>query len=216
MISLNLKQRIFTSLVLLFIFFLVLNFNFVLVYTLILLGIFSILEFLSITKKMLINKYLEITSNILFISYIFLFCFMFYYLSSFALIKLVLFIILLTCIASDLGGYCFGKIFKGPKLTKLSPKKTYSGAFGSILFSSFALSILIYLYTKNFDFIIILVGVFISIACQVGDLFFSFLKIKAKLKYTGNILTGHGGVLDRIDGLLFGIPIGLLSFIIFS
>ena len=213
MISLNLKQRIFTSLVLLFIFFLFLNFNFVLVYTLILLGIFSILEFLSITKKMLINKYLEITSNILFISYIFLFCFMFYYLSSFALIKLVLYNITQ---ASDLGGYCFGKIFKGPKLTKLSPKKTYSGAFGSILFSSFALSILIYLYTKNFDFIIILVGVFISIACQVGDLFFSFLKRKAKLKDTGNILPGHGGVLDRIDGLLFGIPIGLLSFIIFS
>lgn len=215
MISANLKQRIYTSLVLLLIFILVLNSNLILAYILILIGIYSILEFLSITKKIFIKKYFEITSDIFFISYIFSFCFMFYFLSSFAQIKLILYSILLTCIASDIGGFCFGKIFKGPKLTKISPKKTYAGAFGSIIFSLFSLPILIFFYTEKFDFKIIFVAILISIASQIGDLFFSFLKRKAKLKDTGNILPGHGGVLDRLDGLLLGIPIGFLSLVIF-
>ena len=107
---------------------------------------------------------------------------MFYFLSSFALIKLILYSLLFTCIASDIGGFCFGKIIKGPKLTKISPKKTYSGAFGSILFSSFALPTLIYFYTNNFNFKIILVGILVSIACQIGDLFFFIFKKKSKIK----------------------------------
>tara|TARA_Y200000002_G_C22511935_1_gene591702 strand:+ start:188 stop:838 length:651 start_codon:yes stop_codon:yes gene_type:complete len=215
MISANLKQRIYTSLLLLLLVFLVLNFNIILVYTLILIGVYSALEFLSISKKIFINKFLEIVSNIFFISYIFLFCFMFYFLSSFALIKLILYSLLFACIASDIGGFCFGKIFKGPKITKISPNKTYSGAFGSILFSSITLTTLIFFYTGDFDLKIILVGILVSIGCQIGDLFFSLLKRKAKLKDTGNILPGHGGVLDRLDGLLIGIPTGLLSLIIF-
>ena len=215
MISINLKKRIYTSLVLFFLIFMILNFNSILLYTLILIGIYSILEFLNIVKKIFINKFYTIITNIFFILYIFLFCFIFYFSSSFPLLKIIIFSTLFTCIGSDIGGFIFVKIFKGPKLTKISPKKTYSGAFGSILFSSFLLPTLIFFYTKVFDIKIIFIGVITSIACQLGDLFISFLKRKAKLKDTGNILPGHGGMLDRVDSLLLGIPIGLLSLILF-
>jgi len=215
MISINLKKRIYTSLVLFCLIFMILNFNSILLYTLILIGIYSILEFLNIVKKIFINKFYTIITNIFFILYIFLFCFIFYFASSFPLLKIIIFSTLFTCIGSDIGGFIFGKIFKGPKLTKISPKKTYSGAFGSILFSSFLLPTLIFFYTKVFDIKIIFIGVITSIACQLGDLFISFLKRKAKLKDTGNILPGHGGMLDRVDSLLLGIPIGLLSLILF-
>ena len=215
MISINLKKRIYTSLVLFCLIFMILNFNSILLYTLILIGIYSILEFLNIVKKIFINKFYTIITNIFFILYIFLFCFIFYFSSSFPLLRIIIFSTLFTCIGSDIGGFIFGKIFKGPKLTKISPKKTYSGAFGSILFSSFLLPTLIFFYTKVFDIKIIFIGVITSIACQLGDLFISFLKRKAKLKDTGNILPGHGGMLDRVDSLLLGIPIGLLSLILF-
>ena len=215
MISINLKKRIYTSLVLFCLIFMILNFNSILLYTLILIGIYSILEFLNIVKKIFINKFYTIITNIFFILYIFLFCFIFYFASSFPLLKIIIFSTLFTCIGSDIGGFIFGKIFKGPKLTKISPKKTYSGAFGSILFSSFLLPTLIFFYTKVFDIKSIFIGAMTSIACQLGDLFISFLKRKAKLKDTGNILPGHGGVLDRVDSLLLGIPIGLLSLILF-
>ena len=58
--------------------------------------------------------------------------------------------------------------------------------------------------------LIILLTISISFICQLGDLFISFLKRKAKIKDTGNILPGHGGVLDRIDGILFALPIGII------
>ena len=114
---------------------------------------------------------------------------------------------------SDVGGFIFGRILKGPKLTKISPKKTISGAIGSFVLSIIFLTTITYL-TKNFDLKIVLIGILISLGCQLGDLFFSFLKRKSLLKDTGNLLPGHGGVLDRIDGMLLGIPIGLLIFLI--
>ena len=123
--------------------------------------------------------------------------------------------VLLTCVASDIGGFVFGKIFKGPKLTKISPKKTISGAIGSLIFSSLFIFIFIYYLTKSFDPYVIIVGCIISISCQIGDLFFSFLKRKSFLKDSGNFLPGHGGILDRIDSILLGIPVGFLTFLIF-
>ena len=144
-----------------------------------------------------------------------MFCFLFFFFSTFYLIKIILYSILLSCVASDIGGFIVGKNLKGPRLTKISPNKTYAGAVGSLIFSSATLSTTIFFYTNNFNYKIIFCAILTSIACQIGDLIFSYLKRKAKLKDTGNILPGHGGILDRIDGYLLGIPVGLLYIILF-
>jgi phosphatidate cytidylyltransferase len=207
----NLKKRIFTSLVLFILFFLMLINNFILIYSLLIIGMFSLLEFFKMNQIILKkNRLKQLFTNIIFIIYVFIFCSFFITFSFFFHIKIILFTILLTCIFSDIGGFAFGKIFKGPKLTKISPKKTVSGAIGSIIFSLIFISIAIYYLTKTFDPNILIVGFVTSLACQVGDLFFSFLKRKSLLEDTGNLLPGHGGVLDRIDGLLFGAPLGYL------
>ena len=119
--------------------------------------------------------------------------------------------IVIVCIFTDIGGYIFGKIFKGPKLIKISPNKTYAGVFGSFLLSLIAG--LIYLnyfgkkeITNPDNLIIFLLILFISLISQIGDLVISYFKRKAKLKDTGKILPGHGGLLDRIDGLIFVFP----------
>ena len=125
--------------------------------------------------------------------------------------KYFLFIVTV-CIFTDIGGYIFGKIFKGPKLTKISPNKTYAGVFGSFLLSLMAGLIYINYFGKNeitnSDNLFILFSIlFISLISQIGDLVISYFKRKAKLKDTGKILPGHGGLLDRIDGLVFVMPI---------
>tara|TARA_B100000925_G_C21814105_1_gene390038 strand:+ start:12 stop:467 length:456 start_codon:yes stop_codon:yes gene_type:complete len=121
--------------------------------------------------------------------------------------------ILIVCISTDIGGYIFGKIFKGPKLTKISPKKTYSGAIGGYLMSI----ILYYLFMNlNYgdeinsnDFIFILL---ISTISQLGDITISYFKRLSKIKDTGKILPGHGGLLDRIDGMIFAFPAAYIIF----
>tara|TARA_B100000886_G_scaffold164910_1_gene112486 strand:+ start:494 stop:880 length:387 start_codon:yes stop_codon:yes gene_type:complete len=127
----------------------------------------------------------------------------------------MLFILLFGCIASDIGGFVIGKLFGGPKLIKISPKKTVSGSVGSIFFTIILMIIFMKLYTQIQILDIILLGFVTSLFCQLGDLFFSFLKRKAKLKHTGNFLPGHGGILDRLDGILFGVPMGLIILLIF-
>ena len=119
--------------------------------------------------------------------------------------------IILICITSDIGGYVFGKILKGPKLTKISPNKTYAGVFGSFLLSLIAGLIYINYFDKkeiiDSDLVsIFLTILFISLISQIGDLVISYFKRKAKLKDTGKLLPGHGGLLDRIDGLIFVFP----------
>ena len=123
-------------------------------------------------------------------------------------------LILLICIATDVGGYLFGKIFKGPKLTKISPNKTYAGMIGG-----FILSILLSMIYFNYISILSLaelnqeirVQTFflvlsISLISQLGDILISFFKRKLKIKNTGKIIPGHGGILDRIDGMIFAFP----------
>ena len=136
MITKNLKNRILTSLILLFILILTIKFYSVLIISVMFLGIISIIEFFNINEKICKNKYKLFLFNFISSLYIFLFCLMFVFISSFFQLKLLLFLILLGCIASDIGGYIFGKIFKGPKLIKISPNKTYSGSIGSIFLTS--------------------------------------------------------------------------------
>ena len=120
--------------------------------------------------------------------------------------------ILIVCIFTDIGGYLFGKTFKGPKLTKISPNKTYAGVIGSFLFSLIAGLVFIkYVddigFKNNDQLEVLIVILFISFISQIGDLIISYFKRKAKLKDTGKILPGHGGFLDRVDGLIFVMPV---------
>ena len=213
MISDNLKKRFITSLALLILLILIFNSNFIMVYSLILILVFSILEFLNITKRIIKKKLILIMSNTFFVLYVFILCSILIFFSNVISLKIIFFIMLIGCIASDIGGFAFGKIFKGPKLTKISPNKTYAGVIGSLLFSLLIVSFSFIIFFNLLNVSTIITGLIISIFCQLGDLFFSFLKRKAKIKDTGNILPGHGGVLDRIDGVLLGIPAGLVCVI---
>tara|TARA_Y100000996_G_scaffold376477_1_gene327879 strand:+ start:656 stop:1291 length:636 start_codon:yes stop_codon:yes gene_type:complete len=119
--------------------------------------------------------------------------------------------IILVCIFTDIGGYVFGKIFKGPRLTSISPKKTYAGVIGGFLLSLVAGITYIKFISSEFlatDYSRLIFGIFlISLISQIGDLIISYFKRKAKFKDTGKILPGHGGLLDRVDGLIFVMPI---------
>ncbi len=120
--------------------------------------------------------------------------------------------IILICISTDIGGYIFGNIFKGPKLTKISPKKTYSGVFGGYFLSIIFSNILIN-YSEIFkneyinfgidEFIFVLI---ISSVSQLGDIVVSYFKRLSEIKDTGKLIPGHGGLLDRIDGMIFALP----------
>ena len=120
--------------------------------------------------------------------------------------------IICICFFTDMGGYIVGKIIGGKKLSKISPNKTISGTFGSFLFSIFPLIFFLNMDYLNFtiNFSNILYCLMISLISQLGDLSVSFLKRKAKIKDTGKILPGHGGVLDRLDGIIFAVPFSYL------
>ena len=123
---------------------------------------------------------------------------------------LYIFFILLVCVSTDIGGYIFGKLIKGPKLTKISPNKTYSGVIGAYLLSMFTSFLFLQTLTQdnnNFYNLQILFNVFlISSVSQSGDLIISCFKRLAHIEDTGKILPGHGGILDRIDGMIFAFP----------
>ena len=216
MISKNLKKRIITSLFLLSLFILIFVFNEILIFSLIIFGVISIVEYIDITRKIFNHFLALIISNLIFVIYVFIFCIAAVFFSNILYLKIIFFSLFLSCITSDIGGYVFGKTFKGPKLTKISPNKTVSGSIGSLILSCLTFSISIYFFTNSFNYITLLIGIITSIGCQMGDLFFSFLKRKAKIKDTGNFFPGHGGVLDRLDGIFLGIPLGFLTIIILS
>ena len=198
-------NRIFTSIVLLpILFFATVYSGTYLILLLILVYSLCAYEIIKNTKNILFNLFANICLIFSF------YCF--YYLrgnTEYSLI--ILFWILISTFLSDIGGYFFGRIFKGKKLTKISPNKTYSGSIGSLVSSCLSLPLLNslqYIFFSEllvnffkFDFFIF--TILISLVCQLGDLFVSFWKRKIKIKNISNILPGHGGVLDRIDGLIF-------------
>lgn len=123
--------------------------------------------------------------------------------------------VLLICIFTDIGGYIFGNFFKGPKLTKISPKKTYSGVIGgyllSIIFFNFLLSSTNFLpNTQELTYEIFIFILLISTVSQLGDIIISYFKRLSKIKDTGKIIPGHGGLLDRVDGMIFAYPFAYL------
>ncbi len=132
---------------------------------------------------------------------------------------LIFFVVILTCIFTDIGGYIFGKIFKGPRLTKISPKKTYSGMIGGYLLSLvmmnvlFNFSYLIYKGNINFNKNIFIIIILISTISQIGDIVISYFKRKSNIKDSGKIIPGHGGIMDRLDGMIFAFP---FSYILLS
>ena len=218
----NLIIRVFTSIFLLSILSVCLFLN---IYSWLLLviiaSIICFFEFNNLTKKIWKRKKKSIyLSNIITFAYLLFLIFSSYELYISETVSEILFVLLI-CIFSDIGGYVIGKLVGGKKLIKISPNKTISGSIGSFMFSliPIILFLIMYEYTKDSFFkiqvsfsTIVLLTLFLSFICQVGDLIISYYKRKAKVKDTGVILPGHGGLLDRIDGIIFVIP----SFMIIS
>ena len=125
--------------------------------------------------------------------------------------------IIILCVCSDIGGYISGKTFKWKKLTKISPNKTLSGVLGSFIFSLFSVFIVDFLLVSNTVYFLqpkfYFLAIIFSLTAQAGDLTISFFKRLEKVKDTGKILPGHGGIFDRIEGLMFVV---ILSFILYK
>jgi len=156
----------------------------------------SIFEWHIMTKKKSYTVY----------GYFFLFFSFYSFYKLFAEITLLLFVIII-CVLTDIGGYVFGKTFKGPKLIKISPNKTYAGMLGGYALS--LISILIIINHTNYSISllkILILAISLSTVSQIGDIIVSYFKRLSKIKHTGNIIPGHGGLLDRIDGMIFAFP----------
>ena len=202
----ELLKRILSSLILIpLVFFFIFKGSYLFIFFILIVYLITLYEwhFLSLKK----NYYLP---GFIFISFSF---YTFYYLRIEGYYYLFL-LVILTCISTDIGGYTFGKILKGPKITKISPNKTYSGMLGSFSLSIIFLIILksntdLFLLIKNESLAylnIFILALIISFVSQLGDLIISYFKRKSNIKNTGEILPGHGGLLDRIDGMLFAFP----------
>jgi phosphatidate cytidylyltransferase len=205
MMEKNFQKRILSSLLLipLSLFFIIKGSYYFILFLCVLFFIANI-EWIRMNKK---NEFKLLGFIILFLS--------FYSTFNLRTLNLEFFLLIVTiCVATDMGGYIFGKFFKGPKLTKISPNKTYSGMFGSFLLSL----IISYLFIRNYPILyfqnylnyelkFVIFVLFTSSISQIGDLIISFFKRSSKVKNTGNILPGHGGLLDRIDGMIFVFPI---------
>ena len=216
----NTKKRIITSIFLISLLSLMFFYSYIMIISVIIISIIAWIEFYALISKIFKNndtkhnvlRFLYKAISLLFLAILVYLIFIIE--SGHLNLKIYLVYSVLVAIMSDIGGLVFGKIFKGKKLTKISPNKTISGSIGSLIFS--ILLIPFYqesLFNENLS-IIILITITISITSQLGDLFISYLKRKAKVKDTSDILPGHGGILDRIDGIIFAIPVGIYLFII--
>ena len=214
----ELQKRIITSIFLLSLLILMSLYTFVLIISLVVIAIIAWIEFYSLIHKIFINNnFMNKIFRFFFKAISLLYMSLLVYLIMIPKIndkffEIIIIYSILISIMSDVGGMLIGKIFKGKKLTKISPNKTISGSIGSFIFSLF----LIPLFIKHFDnydlVVIILFTLLISLTSQIGDLLISLLKRKANVKDTSDLLPGHGGILDRIDGIIFALPLGILIF----
>ena len=213
--SSNFKKRVVTSIFLTSLLIGMFFYSYIMFVSLIIIAIISWIEFYALISKILkrdhINdKFFRFFYKTLSLSYLSGLVYLILAIESvYFNLKIYLLYAVLVAIMSDIGGLVFGKIFKGKKLTKISPNKTISGSIGSLIFSI----LLIPFYYKSLfnenllDIFIITIA--ISTISQLGDLFISYIKRKANVKNTSDILPGHGGILDRIDGMIFAIPFGV-------
>ena len=208
----NLQERILTSLIILpFSFFFITKGGFFLLSFLLFIFFIANYELFSSFNK----KFTIFFLNLLLILSLFT---IFYLTENNEITFLLLIWVIILSICSDVGGYIFGKIFKWKKLTKISPKKTFSGALGSFIFSIFSLFIISSLDIKgseNINFLemkFFFITIIFSLVAQLGDLTISYFKRLEKIKDTGSILPGHGGIFDRIDGLMFVLIITIIFY----
>ena len=219
--SQNLLKRIITSIILLVLLFFI-NFSnqYIFILSILLLGVVICIEANNIFSKLIsslmvkknpssktFNPKFFVLNFLTFFYIFFVFCNLSYEIHKSEGPIFFLYIISI-CFLTEIGGYVFGKLIGGKKLSKISPNKTISGTIGSFIFSIFPLIIFLNLGYLNLEFDLnnILLCLLVSLISQLGDLFISFFKRKAKIKDTGKLLPGHGGVLDRVDGIIFAIP----------
>ena len=218
--SSNLKKRILTSILLITLLMGMFSYSYLMIVSLIIIAIISWIEFYALISKILKknilkDKFFRFFYKVLSLFYLSGLVYLIFAIESeYSNLKIYLLYSVLIAILSDIGGLVCGKIFKGKKLTKISPNKTISGCIGSFIFS---LLLIPFFYKGQIDQTLVnlfFITIIISLTSQLGDLFISFLKRKAKVKDTSDLLPGHGGVLDRIDGIIFAIPLGIFLFII--
>jgi len=216
----NIKKRILTSILLIALLIGMFFYSYIMIISLIVIAIISWIEFYALISKILKNnvlkdKFFRFFYKALSLIYLSGLVYLIFAIESeYSNLKIYLLYTVLVAILSDIGGLVCGKIFKGKKLTKISPNKTISGSIGSFIFSSLLIP---FFYKVQIDQTLVnlfLITIIISLTSQLGDLFISLLKRKAKVKDTSDLLPGHGGVLDRIDGIIFAIPLGIFLFIV--
>ena len=217
----ELQKRTFTSIVLIFLLALMFLYSFIMITALIVIAIIIWVEFYALISKIIKknkfkDKFLRFFYKAISLLYLSLIVYLIFTIESFyPNQKIYLLYAILVAILSDIGGLIIGKTFKGKKLTKISPNKTISGSVGSFFFSMILIP---FFYEDLIEFnflIIVIITLIISFISQTGDLFISYLKRKAKVKDTSDMLPGHGGFLDRVDGIIFAIPICLILFNLF-
>ena len=216
----NIKKRILTSILLIALLIGMFFYSYIMIISLIIIAIISWIEFYALISKILKknilkDKFFRFVYKSLSLIYLSGLVYLIFAIESeYSNLKIYLLYSVIVAILSDIGGLVCGKIFKGKKLTKISPNKTISGSIGSFMFSTFLIP---FFYKSQIDQTLInlfIITIIISSTSQLGDLFISLLKRKAKVKDTSDLLPGHGGVLDRIDGIIFAIPLGIFLFII--
>ena len=210
----ELQKRLLTSILLLIIIYFSLNNSIVLFLVFVALNYLSLCEFNNLLKNILKKNQFYFFSFLACVIYLSIFSLIIWNflipLSNKSIISLIF--IISICIFTDIGGFVFGKLLGGKKLTQISPNKTYSGVIGSF-FLSIISGHYFYIFFKMyliFEINYLIFIIIISLISQFGDLMISFLKRKAKIKDTGTILPGHGGILDRIDGVLIALPFGIV------
>ena len=216
----NIKKRILTSILLIALLIGMFFYSYIMIISLIIIAIISWIEFYALISKIfkkdiLKDKFFRFSYKALSLIYLSGLVYLIFTIESEnSNLKIYLLYSVLIAILSDIGGLVCGKIFKGKKLTKVSPNKTISGSIGSFMFS---ILLIPFFYKVQIDQSLVnlfLITIIISLISQLGDLFISLLKRKAKVKDTSDLLPGHGGVLDRIDGIIFAIPLGIFLFIV--